>query len=107
MTSVHQLLPGMFQHWEPIRTPPSPSPAETGRRATLWRASGGKCGICGRKIKSLLAVTTDHVVPRARGGKNSGNRVPAHKGCNARKADRLPTGCERLWLAVVNARLAP
>lgn len=56
-------------------------------------------------IYSKRRPTYEHVVPRARGGVNHGNRLVAHKFCNEAKADRMPTGCELVWLAVVNARL--
>jgi hypothetical protein len=66
-------------------------------------AQRGYCGICGRKLKSLLHCTIDHVHPRARGGKSDGNRIAAHQRCNEEKGDRPPNGCEQIWLAVANA----
>lgn len=75
-------------------------------RACLYRAQGGHCAICGRKLKSLLHVTVEHVVPRARGGANEGNRVASHRRCNEAKGDRLPSGCERLWLIATNAKIS-
>lgn len=40
------------------------------------------------------------------GGPNRlGNLVVAHRWCNNRKGNRTPTGCECLWLSVVNIRL--
>lgn len=50
--------------------------------------------------------TVDHVVPRSRGGAlGLGNVVLAHRPCNGRKANRMPTGCELTFLLAVNARL--
>jgi 5-methylcytosine-specific restriction endonuclease McrA len=74
-------------------------------RAKLWCSQFGHCAICGKKIRSLLHVTIDHVVPRSLGGSNEWNRVAAHKRCNEGKSDRAPNGCELLWLDVVNTRL--
>lgn len=37
----------------------------------------------------------DHVIPKSKGGTNRlGNVALAHKQCNNRKADRVPTACE-------------
>jgi 5-methylcytosine-specific restriction endonuclease McrA len=52
-----------------------------------------------------LRPSFDHVVPRSKGGANVGNRIAMHRECNCLKSDRMPNGCELLWLAVVNARL--
>lgn len=62
------------------------------------------CAICGFEITG--DPTIDHVIPRARNGFDGvGNIVAAHFDCNNRKADRLPTGCELVFLLAVNARL--
>ena len=65
---------------------------------TRWRYTGGpswsrpgvmardghRCGYCG-----TVATTVDHILPRARGGKNTWlNTVAACGGCNQRKGDR-------------------
>lgn len=50
-------------------------------------------------------ASIDHVVPRALGGLNEGNIVAVHLRCNGRKGGRMPTGCELVVLAWVNARL--
>jgi 5-methylcytosine-specific restriction endonuclease McrA len=70
----------------------------------MLEAQGGFCGICGERLRN--SPSFDHVVPRCRGGANAGNRIVAHTPCNFRKADRMPTGCEVIMLAAVNARLA-
>lgn len=53
-----------------------------------------------------LRPTFDHVVPRARTTRHKGNLLAAHRQCNGDKADRDPTGCELIWLEVVNARIS-
>jgi 5-methylcytosine-specific restriction endonuclease McrA len=70
----------------------------------MLAAQGDVCGICGIKLRRNPSF--DHVVPRCRGGGNVGNRIIAHVPCNFRKGDRMPTGCELVMLAAVNARLA-
>lgn len=83
------------------------------RRWLLWKAQRFLCPGCGKRIcenfgrRHPLRPTLDEVVPKARGGRPVlGNQVVMHLGCNARKGDRMPTGCELIWLAMVNARIA-
>lgn len=74
-------------------------------RRKLWIAQEGYCGICGLPME-LMPRSVDHVVPKARGGADRvGNAVLAHFPCNFEKADRLPTGCELIWLLAVNNRI--
>lgn len=47
----------------------------------------------------------DHVIPQDLGGTNFRNIVAAHNRCNAEKSNDIPTGCEVIWLLVVNARI--
>jgi len=70
----------------------------------------GRCASCGQPLTLENSdrgecPTVDHVVPRARGGANRGNRVAMHGRCNNLKSDRMPNGCERLMLIVVNTRI--
>lgn len=62
-------------------------------RATQWwkrRVAKGICGYCGRPTPPK-ALTMDHIVPIARGGRTTrGNVVPACKSCNTRKKQLLP-----------------
>lgn len=75
-------------------------------RRVLLRHQGGFCALCGQQIRRVWQVSIEHVVPRSLGGFwGLGNIVGAHGDCNARKADRMPTGCELIWLLAVNARL--
>jgi 5-methylcytosine-specific restriction endonuclease McrA len=61
-------------------------------RASQWwkrRCSAGVCHYCGNKFPPR-ALTMDHIVPIARGGKSSkGNVVAACKDCNNKKKHRL------------------
>jgi 5-methylcytosine-specific restriction endonuclease McrA len=56
-------------------------------------------------IAHPLRPSVDHVVPRSKGGGQIGNLIAMHRECNCAKGDRQPTGCELIWLALVNARL--
>lgn len=60
------------------------------RQSAWWRAQldAGVCHYCGRKV-GAAALTLDHVVPVARGGRsNKGNVVPACHDCNQKKQCR-------------------
>jgi 5-methylcytosine-specific restriction endonuclease McrA len=62
-------------------------------RASQWwkrRLAKGVCHWCGREV-GAGALTMDHIVPVARGGKSvKGNVVPCCKACNTAKKERLP-----------------
>lgn len=85
---------------------------------TIIHYQHGKCLLCGTPLNMINPhndmpywayhthrPTFEHVVPKAKGGKNIGNRLVAHRLCNQQKDDRMPTGCELIWLAMVNAKL--
>ncbi len=82
-------------------------------RHLLLEAQGGRCGICGELIEHdpglfmgmRAGPSRDHVIPKAKGGKDADNLVIAHYLCNCRKGDRTPTGCELIWLDAANAGL--
>jgi 5-methylcytosine-specific restriction endonuclease McrA len=62
------------------------------RQSQWWkrRLAKGRCHYCGCYI-APAALTMDHVVPLARGGKSTkGNVVPACKTCNTKKKQLLP-----------------
>lgn len=62
------------------------------RQSPWWkrRIAAGVCFYCGSHV-GRLALTMDHIVPLARGGKAvRGNVVPACKDCNTRKKSMLP-----------------
>ncbi len=82
------------------------------RRWMLWKAQDYLCAGCGKRIpenrgfRSPLKMTIDEVVPRSKGGRRVlSNQLVMHRVCNLTKADRMPTGCEKIWLALVDARL--
>ena len=82
------------------------------RRMIIWKMQNFRCAGCGGRAyphlpwKHPKALTLDEVVPRAKGGlREYGNQIAMHRDCNARKGDRMPTGCELIWLELVNVRL--
>jgi 5-methylcytosine-specific restriction protein A len=62
-------------------------------RASQWwkrRIADGHCFYCRRRV-GARALTMDHIVPLARGGRGArGNVAPACRDCNARKKWMLP-----------------
>lgn len=61
------------------------------RQSPWWkrRIASGRCHYCGRQV-SPRALTMDHLVPLARGGRSTkGNLVPACKDCNTAKRHHL------------------
>ncbi|MDD2455662.1 MAG: HNH endonuclease [Kiritimatiellae bacterium] len=66
------------------------------RKSAWWQRqiAAGVCHYCGRKV-GAAALTLDHVVPVARGGRsNKGNVVPACDACN--KSKGVLTQAERI-----------
>jgi len=66
------------------------------RRSEWWRRriASGRCHYCGRVV-APAALTMDHVVPVARGGRSTrGNLVPSCRACN--QAKRALTPAERI-----------
>lgn len=62
------------------------------RRSLWWQQqiAAGVCHYCGKKV-GAAALTLDHVVPVARGGRsNKGNVVPACDACNKSKGVLTP-----------------
>lgn len=114
--------------WEARGKPPSPNAPPAKRRLRpgaqpemrslmerMIDAQQGRCILCWTMIdmeadfdpSAPAKPSFDHVLPRSLGGANEGNRLIAHRHCNTDKGNRRPTGCELVWLAAVNARLAP
>lgn len=89
--------------------------ARTRMRRALARLQGYICPICGASLHgrppegrqgNLAKTTLDHVIPRDREGPDRpGNYLAAHGLCNFRKGNRMPTGCELIWLLAMNNRL--
>ena len=82
------------------------------RRLLLWKMQDLRCAACGGVAhinlggRHPLRLTVDEVTPRSKGGlRVLGNQLVMHKCCNEAKADRDPSGCELIWLELVNARL--
>jgi 5-methylcytosine-specific restriction endonuclease McrA len=62
------------------------------RQSQWWkrRCARGICHYCERRVPAR-ALTMDHIVPIARGGRTTkGNVVPACKDCNNKKKQLLP-----------------
>ncbi len=86
--------------WVPVCADPAHVARERAKarelRKTAWwksRIAAGTCHYCGRKV-GAAALTLDHVVPVARGGRSTrGNCVPACRECNASK--RMATPAEQ------------
>lgn len=56
-------------------------------RAAVWAKTNGLCWYCGNPMNPFTQFAIDHVVPRARGGKDElSNFVPCCRSCNSRKA---------------------
>ncbi|MBS2022202.1 MAG: HNH endonuclease, partial [Deltaproteobacteria bacterium] len=66
------------------------------KKSAWWqrRTQPGVCFYCGKQV-GMKALTLDHIVPVARGGRSTkGNVVPSCKDCNNRK--KLATPAELL-----------
>ncbi len=73
------------------------SKAREMRQSQWWKrkCAKGLCHYCGRQIPPK-ALTMDHIVPIARGGRSTkGNVVPACKECNNAKKQLLPMEWEQ------------
>lgn len=114
-----------YAAWEARGKPPSPSAPRKDRLrprvqhfgwkarvlAQLLDAQEGRCCLCHEPLDIAApryedGANLDHVVPRVRGGRDADNLLATHRRCNSEKGGRSPTGCEVLWLAVVNLRIA-
>ncbi|MCG6929982.1 MAG: HNH endonuclease [Desulfofustis sp.] len=66
-------------------------------RKTRWwqqKTASGECYYCGRRV-GIKALTMDHLVPLARGGRSTrDNLVPCCKECNTKKKTLLPVEWE-------------
>lgn len=76
-------------------------------RERLAEAQDGLCGICGHELPEVLhRATIDHVIPYSRGGADEmGNFLAVHRECNIAKSSDIPTGCEMVFLLMVNAKI--
>ena len=95
-----------MEEWFDLQSDPSYAAREREKaralRKTAWwqrRVQKGVCAYCGNQTPPR-ALTMDHVVPVARGGRSSkGNIVPACKACNSKK--KLLTPAEQLLMKPV------
>ena len=81
------------------------SPTAQPDRATRLRAAaardGNRCVWCGRECAGLVRATTDHLVPRVKGGPSwLQNEVVACRRCNGERGHRSPAD----WLAECERR---
>lgn len=83
-------------------------------RALRW-AQNSLCAGCGKHMPSKYRLkrydprypTFDHVELCSDGGSRTlGNGLLKHFECNQRRGARKASGCDRIWLDVVVARLA-
>lgn len=66
----------------------------------------GRCACCGRPIRSEEPRNLDHVRPRCRGGEDAlGNLTVVHRACNIAKGEDWPTGCQLIFVGLVNEAL--
>ena len=95
-----------MEEWFDLQSDPAHAAREREKaralRKTAWwqrRVQKGVCAYCGNQTPPR-ALTMDHVVPVARGGRSSkGNIVPACKACNSKK--KLLTPAEQLLMKPV------
>lgn len=80
------------------------APRQPDRRNRLARAvarDGDRCFWCGRAFSRLVPPTTDHLIPRLRGGPSwLANEVAACRRCNAERGHRSPSD----WLTECDGR---
>ena len=80
---------------DPPSHPPVPhGPSQPGRAARLQAAldrDGTTCTWCGRQFGALVPATTEHVVPRVKGGPSwAENEVAACRRCNSARGHLGP-----------------
>jgi hypothetical protein len=85
-------------------------PDRRGRLGLILERDGPTCVWCGRRFEGLVRPTTEHLVPRLKGGPSwIENEVAACRRCNGQRG-HLPLGewadeCERRGWTVDRARL--
>jgi 5-methylcytosine-specific restriction endonuclease McrA len=68
---------------------PSTQPGRADRLAAVLARDGGTCTWCGRGFDALVPPTTDHLVPKVKGGPSwSENEVAACRRCNGQRGHR-------------------
>lgn len=90
---------------DPRREPAAPQLDRAQRMAVVLERDGATCVWCGRAFERQVVPTTDHLVPRAKGGPSwLENEVAACRRCNAERghrgaADWLEECLRRGWTA--------
>ena len=87
---------------------PAEGPTQPGRRLNrrqrlerILERDGDTCVWCGRKLERLVAPTTEHLVPRIKGGPSwIENEVAACRRCNGQRGHRTLTR----WLVECRGR---
>ncbi len=70
---------------------PRSTPARSQRLAQALTETAGRCMWCGRPFGDLVTATTDHLVPRVKGGPSwPENEVPACRRCNGQRGHQSP-----------------
>jgi hypothetical protein len=85
-------------------------PGRAERLAAVLERDGASCIWCGRPFSRLVGATTDHLVPRVKGGPSwVENEAAACRRCNAERGHATPAAwaeeCERRGWPVDRARL--
>jgi hypothetical protein len=85
-------------------------PDRTQRLARILERDGPTCVWCGRRLEGLVRATTEHVVPRMKGGPSwLENEVAACRRCNGQRGHASLAAwadeCERRGWAVDRERL--
>lgn len=84
------------------------------QRQILHWAQGGRCAGCGQQMTLKRGLprdrsdypTYDHIVQKSRGGGHGLiNGLLKHFACNMRRGSDPPTGCDRIWHALVSERI--
>ena len=69
-----------------------PQPTRAKRLAAALARDGATCVWCARAFGSLVRPTTDHLVPRVKGGPSwAENELAACRRCNGERGHRTPT----------------
>ena len=89
------------------------------KKKLLWVFQNGYCGCCGERmphpddqhygrVELKMRPSEEHVWPLSKFPRRRswGNIMLSHWKCNSSKQDRLPTGCELVWLTLVNMQYA-
>lgn len=87
-----------------------PQPRRAERLAGVLARDGATCIWCGRPFSRLVGPTTDHLVPRVKGGPSwAENEAAACRRCNAERGHETPAAwaeeCARRGWPVDRARL--